>query len=167
MFEKKFTERAEKALNLAFSAAGSLGHGYVGSEHLLLGLIREQEGVAAQILAAAGVGYDEVRRRIAEGIGMGNPTVTPRGLTPRTKNILEIAAAEAAALGHNYIGTEHLLLAILREGENVAVRILNAMGADPARLYSDILRALGVDAAPAGGEAGEATAEPGDPKGGI
>ncbi|MBR3691676.1 MAG: ATP-dependent Clp protease ATP-binding subunit, partial [Clostridia bacterium] len=143
MYEKKYTERAEKALNLAFAAAKALGHNYVGSEHILLGLIREETGVAAQSLSAAGITYDAVHERIAEAIGVGDPTVEPRGLTPRTKNILEIAAAEAAALGHNYIGTEHLLMAILREGENVALRILTALGADRAGLYRALRGAVG------------------------
>jgi len=143
MFERKFTERAQKSLDLAFAAAKALGHGYVGSEHILLGLIKEETGVAAQSLSAANITYDAVRERIAEALGVGDPTVAPRGLTPRTKNILEIAAAEASALGHSYIGTEHLLMAILREGENVALRILVALGVDRANLYRSLRQAVG------------------------
>ena len=145
MFERKFTERAQKSLDLAFAAAKALGHGYVGSEHILLGLIKEETGVAAQSLSAANITYDAVRERIAEALGVGDPTVTPRGLTPRTKNILEIAAAEASALGHSYIGTEHLLMAILREGENVALRILVALGVDRANLYRSLRQAVAID----------------------
>ena len=147
MFEKKLTELAAKAMDQAFAAAGGLGHGYVGSEHLLLGLLKTEEGVAAKALAAAGVDYASVRARVAEAMGVGDPTVTPRGLTPRTKNILEIAAAEAASLGQDYVGTEHLLLALLREGDNVALRILVAMGVDLGRLFGEVRKALGTDAA--------------------
>ncbi len=140
----RFTERAQKAIELAHDAATRLGHGYVGSEHLLLGLLREQEGVAAHALKSAGVAEQDFLNRVIESVGQGGPGQTPlQGLTPRSKHIIELAAAEASRLGHGYVGTEHLLLGLLHEAESIACRLLAAMSVDIRKLYADIIRAVG------------------------
>ena len=168
MFDK-FTEKAANALNLAMEAARELGHNYIGSEHILIGLLREGSGVAAKVLEQNNVAADEVERIIAELIGRGEPSnVTPQDLTPRGKRIIELAYLEARNLGHSYVGTEHLLLGLLREGDSVAVRLLEQMGCDPRALYEEIVRSVGSEpgepaakgaplgggAAPRGGKAG-------------
>ncbi len=158
MYNNRFTERAEQALRLAHEAAAELGHSHVGSEHMLLGLIREGSGVAARALAAAGVTDEQIHQMIVENIGTGEPgESTPQGLTPRAKRIIEIAMAEAVRLGHNYVGTEHLLMGLLREGDCFAARMLAASGVDAQRLYMSVLGMLGSQ--PSGGEEG--------PSGGI
>ncbi len=146
--ETKFTERAQTALRLAQEASGELGHGYVGSEHLLLGLSREGRGVAAKVLQGAGLTPEDLRAAIARMVGVGTPGERPsQGLTPRCKKIIELSLAEAARLGHHYVGTEHLLLGILREGDGVAARVLAASGAEPRRLYADLTAAMGGESA--------------------
>ena len=117
MNENRFTERAQTALRLAHECASSLGHGYVGSEHLLFGLAQEGQGVAARVLQNAGLTPESISQAIASLVGMGTPGGVPsQGLTPRSKRVIEIAVAEASRMGHNYVGTEHLLLGLLREG---------------------------------------------------
>ncbi len=146
MFENRFTERAQAAIRAAHEAAGALGHGYVGSEHLLLGLLREPDGVAAHALLAAGVDFDAMRAKIIETVGQGEPGGTPvQGLTPRTKRIVELAFAEAGRIGHSYVGTEHLLMGILHEGDSVASRLLISLGVDTRKLYQDIVNTIGAD----------------------
>lgn len=148
-FENRFTSRAEQVLRNAHESAAEMGHGYVGSEHLLLGLLREGEGISAKVLKTAGVTFETVKSKIQENIGVGAAgNITPQGLTPRTKRIVELAFAEAARMGNNYVGTEHLLLGLLREGESIAVRILIMLRVDIARLYNDIISMLG-DSEPA------------------
>ncbi len=143
MSENKFTERAERALRLAHEAASELGHSHVGSEHILLGLSREGSGVAAKALSAAGITPDKLRESIVSNIGVGTPgSVTPQGLTPRTKRIIETAMGEAARLGHSYVGTEHLLMGLLRESDCIASRILTAWVIDLQRLYNMTLSML-------------------------
>jgi ATP-dependent Clp protease ATP-binding subunit ClpC len=140
----RFTERAQNALRQAEQSAMELGHDYVGSEHLLLGLLRDSAGVGARALVAAGVTEEKVREKVGEISGAGQPvSVAPRGLTPRTKRILELSFAEARRMGVNYIGTEHILLGLLREGESVAVKIVRELGTDPARIYNEVVAALG------------------------
>ena len=149
MNETRFTERAQAALRLAQEGSAELGHGYVGSEHLLLGLAREGKGVAAKVLQAAGVEPEGLKAAIAGLVGVGAPGGAPsQGLTPRCKKIIELSLAEAARLGHHYVGTEHLLLGILREGDGVAVRVLTGMGTEPRRLHADVVAAMGGDASP-------------------
>ena len=143
MMEKRFTNRANEAISQAYSAAVSMGHNYIGSEHILLGLLREKEGVAARVLAEAGVTAEAVTERIKENIGIGDPGAAPQDLTPRSKLILNYASEESLRLGHNYIGTEHILLGIIREGDNVAARILYDLTGDLRKLISMILRAIG------------------------
>ncbi|MBZ4646645.1 MAG: ATP-dependent Clp protease ATP-binding subunit ClpC [Petroclostridium sp.] len=142
-FENRFTERAEKALRIAHESAMELGHNYVGTEHILLGLLKEGGGVAARVLQNQGITEEKVIRRIGELIGISEKTgEQPAGLTPRTKRVLELSFVEARRMGHNYIGTEHILLGIMREGESVAVRILNDLGLDIQKLYAEIVRLL-------------------------
>ena len=135
MSETRFTERAQAALRLAQECSAELGHGYVGSEHLLLGLAREGKGVAAKVLQSAGLEPESLKAAIARMVGVGAPGGAPsQGLTPRCKKIIELSLTEAARLGHHYVGTEHLLLGILREGDGVAVRVLSGTGVAPRRL---------------------------------
>ena len=146
-FENRFTSRAERVLRLAHESAAELGHGYVGSEHLLLGLVLENEGIAGKVLKNAGVTAGILKSKIREVIGVGAPgAVTPQGLTPRTKRIVELAFAEAARMGNHYVGTEHLLLGLIREGESIAIRLLVAVHADINRIYNDILLMIGEEA---------------------
>ena len=143
MNENKFTPRAEEALRLSQEAAGELGHGYVGTEHLLLGLIREEEGAAHAVLTEAGLTDDMlveiIKSSVGAGLSGGNPA---QGLTPRAKRVVELAVEDAARGGCNYVGTEHLLAGILREGNNMAVRILRAAGVDARHLYAALMRKL-------------------------
>jgi len=140
----KFTEKASAALDLALETARELGHSYIGSEHILLGLLKESSGVAAKVLEQNKIEADEVQRLVAELVGRGEPSdVTPKDLTPRAKRIVELAYLEARGLGHNYVGTEHLLMGLLREGDSVAVRLLTKLGTDPRSLYEDIIRMMG------------------------
>lgn len=150
MFDK-FTERAGRALNLALESARELGHGYIGSEHILLGLLREEEGIAAKALNNKGITVQKVVGVIMEIIGSGAPSsVTPSDMTPRTKKILELSFFEARNLGHNYVGTEHILLAILKEGDSKAVEILENIGVDVRELYEDLTASLGSEPVVAG-----------------
>ena len=143
MNDNRFTERAQSVIRAAHEAAGMLGHGYVGSEHLLIGLLRETDGVAAHALQAAGITEDKVQEKIIEAVGQGEAGTPVQGLTPRTKRIIELAFAEAGRAHHSYVGTEHLLMGILHEGDSVASRLLMSLGADPRRLYGDITNAIG------------------------
>ena len=143
MNENKFSPRAEEALRLSQEAAGELGHGYVGTEHLLLGLIREEEGVAHTVLAEAGLTDDMIVEIIKKSVGAGLPGSNPaQGLTPRAKRVVELAMEDSMRGGYNYVGTEHLLAGILREGNNMAVRILRAAGVDARQLYTALMQKL-------------------------
>lgn len=139
----KFTERAERAITLAQESASQLGHNYVGTEHLLLGLVREGGGIAARVLQSQGVTEEKVLKEIEELIGRGeDANAQPLGLTPRTKRVLELSSRESRRMGHNYIGTEHIILGIMREGESVAVRIIMDLGVDPQKLFSEVVKML-------------------------
>ena len=143
MNENKFTPRAEEALRLSQEAAGELGHGYVGTEHLLLGLIREEEGLAHTVLTEAGLTDDMIVEIIRRSVGVGLPGSNPaQGLTPRAKRVVEIAMEDSMRGGYNYVGTEHLLAGILREGNNMAVRILRTAGVDARHLYTALMQKL-------------------------
>jgi ATP-dependent Clp protease ATP-binding subunit ClpC len=143
----RFTERAEKALAHSQESAVELGHNYVGTEHLLLGLVKEGSGVAARVLQTQGVTENKILKEIEQLIGRGDKTgQQPLGFTPRTKRVLELGFREARKMNQNYIGTEHLLLGIMREGESVAVRILIDLGVDPQRLLSEIVKILNEEA---------------------
>ncbi|MBQ3063687.1 MAG: ATP-dependent Clp protease ATP-binding subunit [Clostridia bacterium] len=140
----RFTGKAQNALNNSLRFARALGHTYIGSEHLLLSLAAEGDSVAAKLLAKHGVTVEAVRAKIAEAVGVGSESaVTPADMTPRTKKIIEGSAIEAARAGQNYIGTEHLLLALLGEKDAVAVKILSDLGADAEDLATEITALLG------------------------
>ena len=125
----KFTDRARKVLTLAQDEAQRFNHNYIGTEHLLLGLVREGEGVAARVLENMNVELPKVRTAVEFIIGRGDrPVVGEVGLTPRAKRVIELAIDEARRLGHNYIGTEHLLLGLVREGEGIAAGVLESLG---------------------------------------
>jgi ATP-dependent Clp protease ATP-binding subunit ClpC len=131
MFEK-FTDRARRAVVWAQEEARTLNHDYIGTEHLLLGLVHEGQGVAAKALESLGIGLEGVRERVEEAIPPGQVEVRTGHIpfTPRAKRVLELSLSEAKALEHRYIGTEHLLLGLLREGDGVAAQVLVALGAD-------------------------------------
>jgi len=140
---ERFTERARQVVVIAQSEARALKHNYIGTEHLLLGLLREEEGIAARVLMSFDVTVEEVRAQVARIIGQGDEVVGGHiPFTPRSKKILELSLREALAVGHNYIGTEHILLGLMREGEGVAVRILLDFGASPAAVRDEVLRLL-------------------------
>ena len=139
-----FTQKANAALNSAVSAAENFGHTYVGSEHILLGLLAENGGMAYTALTAAKATYDEVEKIIRSSIGVGSPTVlSPNDFTPRAKNIIDTAILQGRGMGHSYIGTEHLLMGIIKEGTGAATEILLQMGIAPQDLLSDLTKALG------------------------
>lgn len=141
MGENKFTPGSEEALRLSQEAAGELGHGYVGTEHLLLGLIREEEGIAHSVLLEAGLTDEMIAEIIKKSVGAGLPGGNPaQGLTPRAKRVVEIAMEDSMRSGCNYVGTEHLLAGILREGNNMAVRILRTAGCDPRHIYTALMQ---------------------------
>ena len=143
MNEKKFTPRAEEALRLAQEAAGELGHGYVGTEHLLLGLMREEEGLAHTVLLEAGLTDDLLVQILKRSVGVGLPGSNPaQGLTPRAKRVVEIAMEDAVRGNYSYVGTEHLLAGVLREGNNMAVRMLRTAGVDARHLYTALMQKL-------------------------
>ncbi len=143
----RFTEKAEKAITFSQQSAMELGHNYVGTEHILYGLVKEGTGVAARVLAAQGVTEDKINKQIDELIGRGDTVgQQPQGFTPRTKNVLELAFREARRMGQNFIGTEHLLLGIVKEGESVAVRIMIDLGVDPQKLLNELTKMLSEEA---------------------
>lgn len=140
----KFTERARKVLTLADQEAKRLGHGYIGTEHLLLGLVHEGEGVAAKALGTLNIDLDSVRGAVEAMIGRGDETEAGEmTFTPRAKKVIELSMAEAQTLGHNYIGTEHLLLGLISEGEGVAAQVLAKMGADINAVRQRVIELLG------------------------
>src|SRR6202020_1824818 len=147
MFER-FTDRARRVVVLAQEEARMLNHNYIGTEHILLGLIHEGEGVAAKSLESLGISLEGVRSQVEEIIGQGQEA--PSGhipFTPRAKKVLELSLREALQLGHNYIGTEHILLGLIREGEGVAAQVLVKLGADLNRVRQQVLEMVGGRAA--------------------
>ena len=153
MFER-FTDRARRVLVLAQEEARDLNHAFIGTEHILLGLIREGEGVAAKALDALGVTFDVVREKVEEAIGANaNPSPGSPPFTPRAKKVLELSLREALQLGHSYIGTEHMLLGLVREGDGVAAQVLNDLGADMARVRTQVIQMMS-------GQAGKETGVP-------
>lgn len=160
LYNNRFTDRASSALQLAQEAAGRMGHNYVGSEHLLDGLVLEGGGMAAKVLTEAGVTAQKIEQQIEKLVGFGAPDPSaPQGLTPRTKRIVELAVAAASQLGHSYVGTEHLLYGLLYEGQNVAITILNALGVDSRSLMQTLSQHMG-EHQPTGGAAGQSASEP-------
>ncbi len=138
----RFTERAQKSILLAQEEAQNLMHNYVGTEHLLLGLLSEGEGVGAKVLKDAGVSLEEARNQIVQLVGRGNYETNILGFTPRTKRVFELSFLEARKLGHNYIGTEHILLGLIEEGEGVAVVVLVNLGVDLSKLKENIIQMI-------------------------
>ncbi|CAL4896438.1 unnamed protein product [Urochloa decumbens] len=143
MFER-FTEKAIKVIMLAQEEARRLGHNFVGTEQILLGLIGEGTGIAAKVLKSMGINLKDARVEVEKIIGRGNGFVAVEiPFTPRAKRVLELSLEEARQLGHNYIGSEHLLLGLLREGEGVAARVLESLGADPSNIRTQVIRMIG------------------------
>src|SRR5579884_173988 len=159
MFER-FTDRARRVLVLAQEEARLLNHNFIGTEHILLGLIHEGEGVAAKALESLGISLEAVREKVEETIGpAGSATTGSPPFTPRAKKVLELSLREALQLGHNYIGTEHMLLGLVREGEGVAAQVLVNLGADLSRVRQQVIQLLSgygnKEAAAAGGPASQ------------
>src|SRR6187399_501577 len=153
MFDR-FTDRARKVMNLAKSEAQRLNHEYIGTEHILLGLVQEGSGVAANVLRNMGIDLKRIRAEI-EKLVKGSSTMVPMGnlpFTPRAKKVLELSLEEASQLGHNYIGTEHLLLGLIKESEGIAARVLTNLGVK----LEDVREFLG---APQGEQEGEERGE--------
>ncbi len=166
MFER-FTDRARRVVVLAQEEARLLNHSYIGTEHILLGLIHEGEGVAAKALESLSISLEAVRSQVEEIIGQGGSS--PSGhipFTPRAKKVLELSLREALQLGHNYIGTEHILLGLIREGEGVAAQVLVKLGADLSRVRQQVIQLLSGYQGPGGsGQGGGARAEQGQAAG--
>ena len=163
MFEK-FTDRARRVIVLAQEEARMLDHNYIGTEHILLGLIHEGHGVAAGALESLGIILEDVRRNVEEMIGRGQEA--PSGhipFTPRSKKVLELSLRESQQLGHEYIGTEHILLGLIREGEGVAAQVLVKLGADLNRVRQQVLQLLDAHAGEAGPEGETAAAREASP----
>src|SRR6201991_4035531 len=166
MFER-FTERARQVVVLAQEEARTLKHNYIGTEHILLGLLREEEGLAARVLESLDITVERVRAQVVRIVGSGEEVTSGQiPFTPRAKKVLELALREALSLGHNYIGTEHILLGLVRENEGVAARILLDFDADSEKIRNEVIRMLsgpggrrpqtgGQQAAPGGGAQGE------------
>jgi len=153
---ERFTDRARRVVVLAQEEARLLNHNYIGTEHILLGLIHEGEGVAAKALESLGISLEAVRSQVEEIIGQGGSS--PSGhipFTPRAKKVLELSLREALQLGHNYIGTEHILLGLIREGEGVAAQVLVKLGADLSRVRQQVIQLLSGYSGPGQGEGSE------------
>ena len=148
MFER-FTEKARQVVVLAQDESRELKHNYIGTEHLLLGVLREEEGVAARVLESLKISLEEVRAQVARIIGYGDEVRTGQiPFTPRAKRVLELALRESQALGHNSIGTEHILLGLVRVSDGVAARVLLDFGADAEVVRNAVLRALRIAPSP-------------------
>jgi ATP-dependent Clp protease ATP-binding subunit ClpC len=141
----RFTQRVRKVLFLARDEAGRLQHEYIGTEHLLLGIIREGEGIAANVLRRLGIDFERIQKEIEATVSPMNGPVSIGEIpfTPRAKKVLELSIDEARLHNHNYVGTEHLLLALIREGEGIAADVLNRLGADHETVKREVMKALG------------------------
>ena len=139
----RFTKRARRVLTTAQEEASRLNHRFIGTEHILLGIVAEEGGVAMRVLHELNISPEQVRKTVERTVGRGTrPTSTPPTLTPRTKRVIELSVDEARKLGHHYIGTEHLLLGLVREGEGVAVDVLRRLGAPPENVREQVNRIL-------------------------
>jgi ATP-dependent Clp protease ATP-binding subunit ClpC len=157
---ERFTERARQVVVLAQDEARALKHNYIGTEHILLGLLREEEGLAARVLESLDITVEEVRAQVARIVGQGDEVTTGQiPFTPRAKKVLELALREALSLGHNYIGTEHILLGLVRENEGVAARILLDFDADAEKIRNEIIRMLSGPGRRQSGASGSAASE--------
>ena len=148
MFER-FTDRARQVVVLAQDEARALGHNYIGTEHILLGVLREEEGVAARVLESLAITVEEVRAQVKRLVGQGDEEIATGQIpfTPRAKKVLELALREALSLKHSYIGPEHILLGVVRENDGVAARILLDLGADAEKIREQTIGMLGGPAA--------------------
>lgn len=154
----RFTERAQKVLALAQEEAIRLGHNNIGTEHILLGLIREGEGIAAKALLGLGLGSDKIQNEVETLIGKGQDGAKTIHYTPRAKKVIELSMDEARKLGHSYVGTEHILLGLIREGEGVAARVLNNLGVSLNKARQQVLQLLGSNETSSGNQQGSAAA---------
>ncbi|OLO27200.1 ATP-dependent Clp protease ATP-binding subunit ClpC [Alkalihalophilus pseudofirmus] len=159
----RFTERAQKVLALAQEEAIRLGHNNIGTEHILLGLIREGEGIAAKALQALGLGSDKIQNEVETLIGTGQEGTKTIHYTPRAKKVIELSMDEARKLGHSYVGTEHILLGLIREGEGVAARVLNNLGVSLNKARQQVLQLLGSSEASGGNQQSGTTAHANTP----
>ncbi|MCM3169852.1 ATP-dependent protease ATP-binding subunit ClpC [Peribacillus frigoritolerans] len=157
----RFTERAQKVLALAQEEAIRLGHNNIGTEHILLGLVREGDGIAAKALYALGLGPEKIQKEVENLIGRGQDTAQTIHYTPRAKKVIELSMDEARKLGHSYVGTEHVLLGLIREGEGVAARVLNNLGVSLNKARQQVLQLLGSNES--GGHQGSAAANASTP----
>lgn len=139
----RFTERAQKVLSLAQEEAGRLGHNNIGTEHILLGLVKEEEGIASKALIGLGLGLEKVQKEVESLIPRGTGQTINIAYTPRAKKVIELSMDEARKLGHTYVGTEHILLGLIREGEGVAARVLNNLGVSLNKARQQVLQLLG------------------------
>lgn len=153
----RFTERAQKVLALAQEEAVRLGHNNIGTEHILLGLIREGEGIAAKALLALGLGPEKIQKEVETLIGRGHEGSQTIHYTPRAKKVIELSMDEARKLGHSYVGTEHILLGLIREGEGVAARVLNNLGVSLNKARQQVLQLLGSNESSSGHHGGGAS----------
>jgi len=144
----RFTERAKKAIDLSFNVAKDLGHEVVGSEHILLGLLQEKEGIAAKVLNNLGVNEEFIKNKIIEIEGQGNPNLGEISLSPRSKKIIELSGAFANKLQTSYIGTEHILLGIIQEGEGIGAKILLNSGIDTKVVAENVINMMGTGVNP-------------------
>lgn len=143
---KGFTQKANDALNLSIETAENLGHTYIGTEHLLLGLFKEGTGVAATVLSECGFDGEKFLNKIRESIGVGSKTVlSPDDFTPRTKRVMQAAVLASAKIGHNFVGSEHLLIAILAESDSYAVRFMEEISVQPEAVKEVLRQSLGGD----------------------
>ncbi|UOF91854.1 ATP-dependent Clp protease ATP-binding subunit [Fodinisporobacter ferrooxydans] len=156
----RFTERAQKVLALAQEEAARLNHAGVGTEHILLGLVREGGGIAAKALVSLGLSTEKVQKEVEKIIGRGQGTANSMAYTPRAKKVIELSIDEARKLGHNYVGTEHILLGLIREGEGVAARVLSNLGVSLNKARQQVLQLLGGDAHEAGAHPQQAANTP-------
>ena len=145
MYFNRFTQGARAAINLGKSCAKSLGHRVVGTEHLVMGLLREKDGIAARVLKNLGIDEDTFESKLIEIEGKTNEVEEDIPLSPRSKQILEMAAVFANKLNTNYIGTEHILLAIVQEGEGLGIKLLSSLGVDQREIIELIMKMMGVE----------------------
>jgi len=153
----RFTERAQKVLALAQEEALRLGHNNIGTEHILLGIVREGEGIAAKALLALGLGADKIQKEVENLIGRGQEVTQTIHYTPRAKKVIELSMDEARKLGHSYVGTEHILLGLIREGEGVAARVLNNLGVSLNKARQQVLQLLGSNEATSSNQGGSSS----------
>ena len=150
----RFTERAQKVLALSQEEAARLGHNNIGTEHILLGLVREGEGIAAKALIGLGLNLEKIQNEVEALIGRGQEQLGTPAYTPRAKKVIELSMDEARKLGHTYVGTEHILLGLIREGEGVAARVLNNLGVSLNKARQQVLQLLGSNEAVSSSQTG-------------